>query len=42
MPRTVGSPGASGAVSVTTAPLLSATDLDDVVGRRADYRAPGA
>ena len=34
--------GASGAVSVTTAELLSATDLDDVVGRRADYRAPGA
>lgn len=34
--------GASGSVSVTTVPLLSATDVDEVVGRRAEYRAPGA
>lgn len=33
--------GASGAVSVTTAPLLSAAEVDDVVRRRVDYRPPG-
>jgi uncharacterized protein with GYD domain len=34
--------GASGAASVTTAELFTATDVDEIVGRRATYRAPGA
>ena len=34
--------GASGAVKVTTAPLLSAADVDELVRRRVEYRAPGA
>jgi uncharacterized protein with GYD domain len=34
--------GASGAATVTTAELFSAADLDEIVGRRATYRAPGA
>ncbi len=33
---------AAGAVHITTAELFSAADLDEIVGRRADYRAPGA
>lgn len=32
---------ASGAVHLTTTPLLSAADLDEVVSRSADYRPPG-
>jgi len=34
--------GASGAVRITTAELFSAADVDEIVGRRAAYRAPGA
>ena len=34
--------GASGAARVTTSPLLTAEELDEVVRRRAEYRAPGA
>jgi uncharacterized protein with GYD domain len=34
--------GASGAASVTTSELLSASDVDEVVRRKADYRPPGA
>ena len=34
--------GASGAVNVTTSPLLSAADVDEVVRRRVEYRPPGA
>ena len=34
--------GASGAANVTTAELFSAADVDEIVGRRAAYRAPGA
>lgn len=34
--------GASGAVSITTAELFSAADVDEIAGRRATYRAPGA
>jgi uncharacterized protein with GYD domain len=34
--------GASSAVTVTTSELFSAADVDEVVGRRATYRAPGA
>jgi uncharacterized protein with GYD domain len=34
--------GASGAASVTTSELLSATDVDDIARRRVDYRPPGA
>jgi uncharacterized protein with GYD domain len=33
--------GASGAVSVCTTKLLSASDVDEVVKRSADYRPPG-
>jgi uncharacterized protein with GYD domain len=33
--------GASGAANVTTAQLLSAADVDDVVKRRVEYRPPG-
>ncbi len=33
--------GASGAVSVTSAELLSAAQLDEVARRRAEYRPPG-
>ena len=33
--------GASGALHVTTTHLMSADDLDEVVGRAAEYRAPG-
>jgi uncharacterized protein with GYD domain len=32
----------SGAVGVSTTVLLTAADVDAAVGRRADYRAPGA
>jgi uncharacterized protein with GYD domain len=34
--------GASGAASVTTAQLLSASDVDKIAKRRAEYRPPGA
>jgi uncharacterized protein with GYD domain len=34
--------GASGAVKVTTAQLLSASDVDELVKKRVEYRAPGA
>ena len=34
--------GASGAVTITTAELFSAADVDEIVGRRTAYRAPGA
>ncbi len=34
--------GASGAVSISTAELFSAADVDDIASRRATYRAPGA
>lgn len=34
--------GASGAVRITTAELFSAADVDELVGRRTTYRAPGA
>ena len=34
--------GASGAASITTAELFSAADVDEIVGRRTAYRAPGA
>lgn len=34
--------GASGAVKVTTAQLLTAAEVDDVVSRRVEYRPPGA
>ena len=34
--------GASGAASVTTSQLFSASDVDGIVRRRTDYRAPGA
>lgn len=33
--------GASGAIHVTTTPLLSAVDVDEISSRSADYRAPG-
>lgn len=33
--------GASGAVRLTTTHLLSAEDVDDVIGRRAIYTPPG-
>jgi uncharacterized protein with GYD domain len=33
--------GASGAVTVSTAPLFSASEVDDLVKRRVDYRPPG-
>jgi uncharacterized protein with GYD domain len=33
--------GASGAASVTTSELLSASDIDDIAKRRIDYRPPG-
>ncbi len=33
---------ASGAVRVTTSELLSAADVDDAIGRKVSYRAPGA
>jgi uncharacterized protein with GYD domain len=32
----------TGAVTVTTAELFTAADVDDIVSRRANYRAPGA
>ena len=32
---------ASGAARVTTVPLLTAADIDEAVGRRAEYRPPG-
>jgi uncharacterized protein with GYD domain len=34
--------GASGAVSLTTAELFSAADVDELVARRVTYRPPGA
>ena len=34
--------GASGAVTITTSPLLSASDVDELVKKRVEYRAPGA
>ena len=34
--------GASGAANIATAQLLTAAEVDDVVGRRVEYRAPGA
>jgi uncharacterized protein with GYD domain len=34
--------GASGAARVTTSELLTAADVDEIVRRRVDYRAPGA
>ena len=34
--------GASGAVAITTSELFSAADVDEIVGRRATYRPPGA
>lgn len=34
--------GASGAVTITTAELFSAADVDELVGRHGTYRAPGA
>lgn len=34
--------GASGAAKVTTSPLLTAEELDEVVRRRTEYRAPGS
>ncbi len=34
--------GASGAVTVTTSPLLTAAEVDEVVRRRVEYRPPGA
>ena len=34
--------GASGAASVTTSELFSAAEVDEIVGRRATYRPPGA
>lgn len=34
--------GASGAASITTAALFSADDVDEIVGRRVEYRPPGA
>ena len=34
--------GASGAASVSTAELFSAADVDEITGRHATYRAPGA
>jgi uncharacterized protein with GYD domain len=33
--------GASGAATVSTAPLFSAAEVDDLVKRRVDYRPPG-
>ena len=32
---------ASGAVGITTAELFTVADMDDIVSRRASYRAPG-
>jgi uncharacterized protein with GYD domain len=32
---------ASGAVHITTAELFTAADVDDIVARQANYRAPG-
>ena len=34
--------GASGAASITTAQLFTAAEVDDIVGRRVEYRPPGA
>ena len=34
--------GASGAASITTSPLFSADEVDEIVRRRVDYRPPGA
>ena len=34
--------GASGAVNISTAEVFSAADVDEIVARRATYRAPGA
>jgi uncharacterized protein with GYD domain len=34
--------GATGAVSLVTAELFSTADVDEIVARRATYRAPGA
>ena len=34
--------GASGAMTITTAELFSAADVDELVGRHGTYRAPGA
>lgn len=34
--------GASGAATVTTAPLLSAADVDEIARRRVEYRPPGS
>ena len=33
--------GASGALRVTTTPLLTAADVDEIAARGADYRPPG-
>ncbi len=34
--------GASGAARITTSELMTAADVDEIVRRRVDYRAPGA
>ena len=34
--------GASGAATVTTSELFTAAEVDEIVGRRATYRPPGA
>ena len=34
--------GASGAATITTAPLFSADEVDEIVRRRVEYRPPGA
>ena len=34
--------GASGSVTITTAELFSAADVDEIVARHPTYRAPGA
>jgi uncharacterized protein with GYD domain len=34
--------GASGVASVTTAELLTAADIDKIVRRKVEYRAPGS
>ncbi|HET7704142.1 MAG TPA: GYD domain-containing protein [Candidatus Limnocylindrales bacterium] len=34
--------GASGAATITTAPLFSVDEVDEIVRRRVEYRPPGA
>jgi len=34
--------GSTGAVTISTAELFSAADVDEIAARRATYRAPGA